>query len=161
MKSRRFGQFDFEWIGRIEPERRPDGIVIESMPQDRYRNAATAPLNAYGAGPFCRFRIGKGRNEPGLYVLTLDDEPVYVGECANLATRWGLTQYGAISPKNCFKGGQSTNCRVNSSILVHAKLGQNADLWFCPGSASALQRRSDESALIQTLLPNWNKAKIT
>jgi hypothetical protein len=26
--------------------------------------------------------------------------------------------YGNISPKNCFKGGQETNCRVNN--LVHS-----------------------------------------
>jgi hypothetical protein len=130
------------------------------MPQGRYRNAATTLLNAAGAGPFCRFRIARGYNQPGLYVLTLDGNAVYAGECADLSVRWGLTQYGSISPKNCFKGGQSTNCRINSLILTGAKKRHSAELWFCPSDASTDRRRLAETKLIQALKPKWNKAKM-
>jgi hypothetical protein len=50
-------------------------------------------------------------------------------KCANLSARFNAG-YGNISPKNCFKGGQETNCRLNN--LLHAALlgGQRISLWF-------------------------------
>ena len=160
MTIHRFADLDFKLIGPIEPERAPGGEILEYMPQSRYRKAATTPLNAAGAGPFCRFRIARGYDQPGLYVLTLDGNAAYAGECADLAVRWGLSQYGSISPKNCFKGGQSTNCRINALILTEVKKGRLVELWFCPSDASTDRRRSAETMLIQALKPNWNKAKM-
>ena len=160
MSFRWFADLDFGLVGPIEPECGPDGQPREFMPQSRYRHAATTPLNAAGAGPFCRFKIGKGRNQPGLYVLTIDGEATYVGECANLAVRWGLTQYGSISPKNCFRGGQSTNCRINGLILLAAKAGRTIQLWFRPLLVSTDERRGAETRLIQALKPNWNRTKL-
>jgi hypothetical protein len=86
---RRFADWDFDAIGRIEPERGRTGAYIELLPQARFRDVATAKLHAYGAGPFCRFRIARKRREPGLYVLMLDDAAVYAGECVDLEKRWG------------------------------------------------------------------------
>jgi hypothetical protein len=87
------------------------------MPQSRYRNARDLPLNGHGAGPFCCFSIARGLNVPGVYVLTLAGEAVYVGKCTSLARRFGPQGYGAIQPKNCFVGGQSTNCKILSGAL--------------------------------------------
>ena len=45
-----------------------------------------------------------------------------MGECANLSVRFNAG-YGNISPKNCFKGGQETNCRLNNLLYLAAAAG--------------------------------------
>lgn len=160
MSVRNFVGRDFQHIGQINPERDRSGAFLELSPQDRYKDAGTTPLHAYGSGPFCRFRIGRDRREPGLYVLTLDGEPVYAGECVDLGKRWGPNGYGGISSRNCFRGGQPTNCRVNAAILQAIMEGRKIDLWFCPFDGDRGERRSTETELIQSLVPPWNRAKI-
>jgi len=87
-----------------------------------------------------------------VYVLTLDGQPVYVGKCRNLAERFGPRNYGAIQPKNCFLGGQSTNCRVNNLVLLHARQGQQLELWFHATADAAPVERD----LIVKIRPPWN-----
>lgn len=161
MTNHRFADFDFDCIGSIEPQRGPTGAFIELMPQARYRDAANTPLHAYGSGPFCRFRIGRGLHTAGLYVLTLDVNPVYVGECVDLDKRWGPTGYGGISPRNCFRGGQPTNCRLNAAILASAKEGRKIELWFRQHDGNTLSRVKAESELIRSLRPQWNRTTMT
>ena len=38
--------------------------------------------------------------------------------------------YGSISPKNCYVGGQSTNCKVNNYIYGAAKSGKKLELYI-------------------------------
>ncbi|MGD0009733.1 MAG: hypothetical protein ABSE93_14455 [Terriglobia bacterium] len=59
----------------------------------------------------------------------VDGELRYVGECANLSDRFNAG-YGNISPKNCFKGGQETNCRLNNLVYTTAKGGGRISAWF-------------------------------
>ena len=150
--ERVFAGMTFEKVGTIDPERDGSGTIRELMPQSRYAKADTTPLNPNGAGPFCRFSIAQGINAAGVYVLTLDGSPVYAGKCVNLAKRWGGMGYGAISPKNCFVGGQSTNCKVNNRILRHAQIGGSLALWFHPTADADTAER----ALILNLRPQWN-----
>ncbi len=159
LKSRCFSKWSFLHVGAIEPERDENGAILEFMPQNRYKKAATTPLNVSGAGPFCRFRIAQNFHQSGLYVLALNDIPVYAGECEDLAIRWGLSQYAHISPKNCFKGGQSTNCRVNAAILMNASHGSRLDLWFVRLDGIRDERLAAETVLIRDLKPEWNRAK--
>jgi hypothetical protein len=128
-------------------------------PQDRYKDAETTPLHTYGSGPFCRFQIGRSRHEPGHYVLTVDETPVYAGECVNVSKRWGSNGYGGISPRNCFVGGQPTNCRVNAAVLQEAKAGRSIELWFRRFDGDRQDRLDMETILIRTLQPAWNRAK--
>lgn len=160
MTGRRFDDWDFEHLGTIEPDRDDDGRHGALLPQSRFERAATARLHAYGQGPFCRFRIARKRHEAGLYVLTLDDAPVYAGECTDVGKRWGPNGYGGISPRNCFDGGQPTNCRVNAAILAEAQRGGRLDLWFSALSGSRDDRRAAETRLIHCLSPPWNRAKM-
>lgn len=159
-RGRNFANRDFEYLGTIEVERGKNSEILTFMPQSRYRNASQAQLHAYGIGPFCRFRIGQKRRDPGLYVLTLDDVPVYAGECVDVGKRWGPNGYGGISPRNCFQGGQSTNCRVNAAILVEALLGRRIDLWFANFDGPRDARLAAETILIRNLKPAWNRAKL-
>lgn len=150
--ERTFTGMTFQSVGTIDPERDVSGSIRQFMPQPRYAKAETTPLNPNGAGPFCRFNIAQGINAAGVYVLTLDGEPVYTGKCENLARRWGGMGYGAISPKNCFVGGQSTNCKINNRVLRHTQAGRTLELWFHPTADGAAAER----ALILDLRPAWN-----
>ena len=95
------GKYTFTKICCIKPEQNDDGSIVEYMPQSRYKNEKILPLNKYGAGPFCKFRIPKNNNLSGVYAITVDEYIVYIGECEGLSNRfnWG---YGHISPKNCY-----------------------------------------------------------
>ena len=122
------------------------------MPQDRYQNARNLSLNRYGAGPFCKFRIPNRFQVSGVYVLTVDEELRYVGECANLSARFNAG-YGNISPKNCFRGGQQTNCRLNNLLFAALLAGQHISLWFF----RTADYKSVEAALRCSLNPMWNR----
>src|SRR4051812_34325519 len=116
------GDYDFEYVCDIEPSRGTDGSVLPFMPQDRYLNARGLPLSKHGSGPFCRFKIPSRFQTSGVYTLTVKGDLRYIGECANRSARFN-NGYGNISPKNCFKGGQETNCRVNNLIFTTALAG--------------------------------------
>jgi hypothetical protein len=148
----KIADYEFEHVGDIQPVRGPDGSIQQLMPQGRYKNARNVPLNRYGAGPFCRFKIPNRFRTSGVYVLTIGDEVRYVGECANLSARFN-TGYGNISPKNCFKGGQVTNCRLNNLICLAAAAGQRISLWFF----QTADYKAMEAALRSTLKLAWNR----
>src|SRR5450432_977594 len=101
------GDYDFKHVANIEPARNENGSVKAFMPQGRYGKAGSVLLNKYGVGPFCKFKIPTSFRTSGVYVLTIEGEIRYVGECANLSARFNMG-YGNISPKNCYKGGQET-----------------------------------------------------
>ncbi|HWT81558.1 MAG TPA: GIY-YIG nuclease family protein, partial [Candidatus Methylomirabilis sp.] len=82
----------------------------------------------------------------------LNSRAVYAGKCIDLAKRWGGMGYGAISPKNCFVGGQSTNCKVNHRIYEHLRRGDRLELWF----HATAELDAFESHLIRALQPPWN-----
>lgn len=148
----KIGTHEFQHVCDIEPQRAPDGSVTAVMPQSRYKGAETALLNRYGAGPFCKFKIPTRFSLSGVYVLTVNHTPLYVGECANLSARFNAG-YGNISPKNCFKGGQETNCRVNSLVYAAACRGERLSLWFMPTS----DYKVIESQLRTALRLGWNR----
>lgn len=142
----------FNFVSTIEPDRDEEGNVHQFLPQARYRNPRGLRLHQHGAGPFCRFRIRPDLPLAGVYIIAVDDEIVYLGECQNLSARFNARGYGTISPRNCFQGGQSTNCRVNNLILKNAKQGRKTQLWFHQTS----DRKFIEPELIRQLQPRWN-----
>jgi hypothetical protein len=144
--------YEFERICDIELARDADGSVRLFTPQSRYQNARNPPLNKYGAGPFCKFKIASRLRASGVYVITVDGELQYVGECANLSARFNAG-YGNISPKNCFKGGQETNCRLNNLVYTAALAGAQLSLWFF----NTADYKSVEALLRFTLNPPWNR----
>ena len=157
---RSFDGRDYEHLGDIKPDRNGDGTFATFMPQSRYYGAAEAKLHAYGGGPFCRFNIARKRRDPGLYVLTLNGASVYAGESVDVGKRWGPNGYGGISPRNCFQGGQPTNCRLNAAILSEALQGHILELWFTAFDGGRDERLSLETSLIRALRPGWNRAKM-
>jgi len=148
----KFADYEFEHVCDIDPLRDTDGALRQQIPQARYQNARSLPLNRHGAGPFCKFRIPSRFQASGVYVLTLDKELRYVGECANLSARFN-SGYGNISPKNCFKGGQETNCRLNNLLYAALLAGQQVSLWFF----RTADYKPVEATLRPTLNPAWNR----
>jgi hypothetical protein len=110
-------------------------------------------LNVHGAGPFCRFAIPAQVRRKGVYVITVEENVVYVGECLDLASRFN-TGYGTIQPKNCYERGQSTNCKVNNLVLKEVKSGRYPSLWFTERTGD---RKLVEARLLRALRPPWNR----
>lgn len=91
---------------------------------------------------------------PGIYAISNNDQVLYVGECQSFVDRFGPRGYGAIHPRNCFRGGQSTNCKVNSRVLALHRRGEIPTLWF--GPEGQVGRKLVEVELIRILDPPWN-----
>ena len=141
----------------IEPERRADGAVRHFQPQQDYEKRDDVELNAYGTGSFCHFMVPTEIDRAGVYLIVTEDRLAYVGECQDFSQRFN-TGYGQISPKNCYKGGQETNCRVNQLILKCAESGWATDVYFIE-TAEPAGRFVLESAYIAAFSPPWNRAR--
>ncbi|AYM12293.1 GIY-YIG nuclease family protein [Agrobacterium tumefaciens] len=124
-----FGGYPFKHVCDITPVMGGDGFVQALMPQGRCAKRDLYPLNKYGTGPFCKFRIPATYPYPGVYLLTVGDEIQYIGETTHLSRRYNMG-YGTISPRNCYKGGQETNVRMNNLIYQAALSGEIVSLWF-------------------------------
>jgi hypothetical protein len=146
------GKYNFRYICAIEPERQADGFIREYMPQVRYNNAAGLALNKYGDGPFCKFTIPRKMEIAGVYALIVKDAIRYIGECIRLSSRFNMG-YGNIAPRNCFVGGQETNCRINNLVLQEIKDGLHISLWFFETN----EYKSAERELRKSVFPIWNK----
>jgi hypothetical protein len=154
--QRHFGNYSFTHICPIKPDRDEAGAVRTYTPQEQYPKRHLSRLHGDGEGPFCRFRIPTRLAVAGVYILTLADQPVYVGECAHLSKRYNAG-YGNISPRNCYEGGRRTNCRLNNLIYQAATEGKRLDLWFLETD----NRFAIETELIQSLnaLRYWNRKR--
>lgn len=149
---REFDGAQFDYVCTIELEREESGVFREHMPQERYAKRDEVPLNRYGSGPFGKFKIPRNFKVPGVYALTIDGALKYVGEAANLSARYNAG-YGNISPKNCYKGGQETNCRLNNLIYGAVSQGAIVELWFHPTDGY----KALEIELRANLKPEWNR----
>ncbi|MBN1565885.1 MAG: hypothetical protein JXA10_18730 [Anaerolineae bacterium] len=152
--KRNFGSYEFEHICTIQPARDDADNILLFRPQADYAKKDERKLHAYGNGAFCRFRIPKDLHLEGVYIITANAEATYIGECIDLAQRYNMG-YGQISPRNCYTGGQPTNCRINKLIFTMVQKGQQVDLWFYATS----NRKHIESELIKSLdmLSRWNQ----
>jgi len=150
------GPIAFVWVAGLRPELDDDGRPAEFTPYGHDRSARR--LHASGAGPFCQIRLSGIANIAGVYLITVGRRPTYVGMTVDLAERFGPRRYGTIYARSCYPGGQSTNCHVNSELLVAAKEGRLADLWFLP-VREANRRARIEQATVGYLQPTWNRIR--
>lgn len=143
----------FQFVCEIKPELDNSGMPIECMPQSRYRNMSNIRLHKYGKGPFCLFKIPNDYRRAGIYIVLIGKLPKYVGECEDLTKRWNVG-YGNISPRNCYVGGQETNCRINNLILEAFREGSEIILLFHEMDDD---RKINEASLREKLQPDWNR----
>lgn len=147
------GGLTFALVAALDPDRDSDGRPVEFMPQAAYAKAGTSRLNPHGAGPFCRLRVVPRLHQAGLYAVVVGSDVRYIGIADDLAERWGPRGYGVIHPRNCYVGGQPTNCKINSAILREVHAERRPLLYFC---ALPANRRAHEARLIGELHPPWN-----
>ena len=117
------------------------------------------PLHKYGSGPFCRFKINPDIDGLGVYCIADgNNKPLYIGKCTG-ATSTLLKRfnqgYGSIQPRNCYKGGQSTNCRINQLVLDAVKKGKKLLLFFHK-TKNGQEATKLEADLIKLLKPPWD-----
>jgi hypothetical protein len=148
----KINNYQFNFVCNITPELDIYNNPKKFFPQERYDNKKNLKLNNYGKGPFCKFSIDKKYSKTGVYVILVNDLIEYVGECDNLFKRFGMG-YGNISPRNCFEGGQLTNCRINSKISSLLNSNHEIHLYFFETN----QRFKIEHELIIRNNPSWNK----
>lgn len=149
---RTWGNYAFEWAAQIRPETDDAGAVAAVQPHVAYANPQNLALHPYGEGPFCKFRIPTSYHEGGVYLLLVNDVPVYAGECSNLSTRFNHG-YGAISPRDCYAGGRPAYCRINHLIYTSLKAGQNVEVWF----RKTANRQAIAAELGKALNTPWNQ----
>jgi hypothetical protein len=128
--------------------------LLDEYPANRYRNNKKISLHRYGNGPFCKFIVPNNRKQSGIYAIYVSSKLKYVGECTNLSKRFN-SGYGNISPRNCYIGGQSTNCRINKNILDSIKDNLKVELFF----HESKQYKKLEKEIIKILNPEWNIRK--
>lgn len=153
--SRRFGQATFTLAGDIDAVRDSAGVIRSRTPQARYAKASDTSLNPHGDGPFADLVVPDLPSGPGVYAVTVAGELVYVGIAKDLRERWGPRGYSRIHPRNCYVGGQSTNCKVNAALLEALLAPTLCSLWIC----QTVEPRKLESALIVELQPRWNSTR--
>ena len=77
---------------------------------------------------FCHFKPNLPK-ESGVYLWVVNDEIIYIGEAKDLRSRFN-SGYGNISPRNCFKGGQSTNVKMNQVALNYSGKKPTIEIYF-------------------------------
>ena len=120
--------YKFSFLQTIKPLCDDNNNIIKFYPQEKYDNKNNFPLSKYGNGAFCRFSI-EAPQTSGVYLWVVDNAIIYIGETENLSQRFNIG-YGNISPRNCYVGGQSTNCKMNKIVLELYEQGKIIDLYF-------------------------------
>ena len=122
--------YSFSLIQEISPEHNAKGQIRQYMPHALYEKRQYSKLHKYGMGPFCRFSIlREWHGVSGVYALCNTHQLLYIGQCKDFAQRFNAG-YGIISPRNCYVGGQLTNCKINTMILREYIAGGNVYLYF-------------------------------
>lgn len=121
----------FDYIEDLIPEYDSKGNIVTYSPQDLYNNKKNLPLlpEAENNARFCRFRVCNASPCSGVYAWIVDGAPIYIGETRNFKMRFN-SGYGNISPRNCFKGGQKTNVKMNKVVLDYSMRGKTIELYF-------------------------------
>lgn len=156
--------YEFETVGRLDPDRTDDGVVAVDIPQREYGAHEESSVHPDGWGPFCRFELRSDRaSRPGVYLVTVDDEAVYVGEASDLGEQF-TDGYGDVAPADCFEGGDRRACRVNTEVFhaaragrdVHVHLHSTADFEGAKAENAAL-RRIIRGDLLSAFDAAWNR----
>jgi len=152
--TRALADVAFDLVGALEIQRLPTGIPVEYT----HRLQAGTRPNRHAAGPFCRFELASSHNIEGVYAILVGSDLRYIGECADLARRFGPLGYGHVSSRNCHHDGQATNCKINSKVLASAKAGQTVTVWFHSTSdRKALEADRGPVSTLEWHSPCWSR----
>jgi len=90
--------------------------MLKDVGDDKYKLF----LNKNGDDKYCYFKVSQASKiEKGLYFIKVNDSLKYIGRCLTNFDDRINKNYGKITPTNCYKDGQSTNCHINSKINLY------------------------------------------
>jgi hypothetical protein len=137
----------FGFVTRITPLTDDSGKLCLYRPHIRYKGKGMALLD-FGEGPFCKFSISSDwAGISGVYAIFADDKLLYIGRTVDFRKRFSAG-YGNISPRNCYVGGQSTNCKLNHLILREILSDKHINLFFA--------ETTDYDRIEHTLIAQFN-----
>ena len=111
-------------------------------------------LNNYGDKTYSHFGIVESDvdNKKGIYSYYLNDEIQYIGITKDNFKKRINSGYGKISPKNCYKDGQSTNCHLN--WLISSSFKNIKFFVYIMDELEGIENL--EKQLIEKYNPSWN-----
>ena len=112
-------------------------------------------LNPYGDLYYSNFCL-KNKEDydvKGVYFYYVKDELKYIGRCKDSMKKRINAGYGKISAKNCFKDGQSTNCKINNLVTQYKDDVVLKILVL--GDDKEIEKKEKE--LIKENKPKWNE----
>ena len=156
-------EYAFKLTARIELKINKFGIPLEYHPAERHESKRSLQLNAHGDKSFCHFVLkpqkGSGSRlyQAGVYAIA-GTSVKYIGRTNTTLTQ-RFNGYGSIQPRNCYEGGQSTNCHINHNVLEGAKAGETLWVYF----HKTQEPDHVEAYLLNSLVatgrrPPWNKS---
>jgi hypothetical protein len=91
-------------------------IIAETnlRPQDRFKNSKGYDLEPENDVHYCSFKVVAPKAS-GIYHILVNGKIVYTGRAKCLHNRLCL-QYGNVSPRHPYQGGQIQKCRTNAKI---------------------------------------------
>ena len=130
------------------------GLLYRS-PQLAYKNVNNYPyLDGIDEKTlFCKFKPNLPKIK-GVYLWVIKDEIIYIGESVNLRKRFN-SGYGNISPRNCFKYGQSTNVKMNRLVLNYYNKKEKVEIYIFPTP----NHKELETALLERIKTKYNFRK--
>lgn len=123
----------------------------------KYERKDEVKLNSYGGLVYCKFSVPSNdlSVRKGLYAFYENDELIYIGRTNDSFLTRVNAGYGNISPKNCYIGGQSTNCKMNSYINAAVSNGSDIKFYVYPMDHTE-EINSLEAELIKKMNPPLN-----
>ena len=103
---------------------------------------------------FCEFRLNTKITGSGVYLWVVDNKIIYVGEALNLKSRFN-SGYGHISPRNIFKNGQSTNCKMNLVVSEYLKNNKKVNIYFLDTTQLDKSNQKTQREMIEKYLVNY------
>ena len=118
--------YPFRFVQTLNPLRDSYGNIALFYPD---QEASYGRKHEDGEGPFCKFSINAD-SVPGVYLWVSNGSIIYIGRTDNFRRRFN-SDYGNISPRNCYDGGQKQCCRMNHVALSYYLQGGSIDIYFC------------------------------
>ena len=111
-------------------------------------------LNPHGDLTYSKFSIQNCDviAAKGLYIYTVEGQLQYIGRCKNSFGKRINQGYGKIHPKNCYRDGQSPNCRINAQVTRNR---ESVKLLVCQLDVDD-EIVASEAGLISKYRPPWN-----
>lgn len=142
-------KFTFTYLDTIKLIETNDGSYTYNY-REQGKGMDETQLHAYWNEDFCEFKLS-APSKSGVYVFIVEGKVKYIGSGKNLKERFYW--YQKINLSACKRGGQSTDCHINSEIYNAIKGGKEVMVYICETE----DYKKIESRMRRLYKPEWNK----